>query len=140
MSKDRRMTRQITASGLSAVLAIALASSVLTPRALAQAVSARAGGSLVIPAPGGSGVAYDVLTDTLSGVFLAGEQGEPVSLLLAGKRGKRGTIANLIAQDVMVLSTGSYQLDLPLQRGAGMMPPPRDAAAPGELLLLAQFN
>lgn len=140
MSRDRRMTRQIMAPGLPAVLALAFAGSALAPSALAQGVGARAGGSAVILTPGGSGIAYDVLTDTLSGVFLAGEQGEPVSLLLAGKRGKRGAIANLIPQDVMVLSTGSYQLDLPHQREAGPMPQLPEAAAPGELLFLAQFN
>ncbi len=140
MSRDRRMTRQNMASGLSAVLALAVAGTALAPPVLAQGVGARAGGSVVILTPGGSGIAYDVLTDTLSGVFLAGEQGEPISLLLAGKRGKRGTIANLIPQDVMVLSTGSYQLDLPHQPGEGPMAQLPEAAAPGELLFLAQFN
>lgn len=140
MSKDRRMTRQTMACGLSAVLALAVAGSALAPAALAQGVGAQAEGSVAILTPAGSGVAYDVLTDTLSGVFLAGEQGEPVSLLLTRKRGKRGAIGNLIPQDVMVLSTGSYHLDLPQRAGSGTMPPLPEAAAPGELLFLAQFN
>jgi hypothetical protein len=138
MSRDRRTTRQNLASGLAAILAIAVAVPALAPSARAQSVGARASGSVVILTPGGSGIAYDVLTDTLSGVFLAGAQGEPVSLLLTGKR-KRGAIANLIPQDVMVLSTGSYQLDLPQQGGAGTVPQLPDAP-PGELLFLAQFN
>lgn len=109
MSKHHRQALRVSASLLATVLAALPAAP-----ALAQEQRAQASGSVELTDSSvGVGIAYDVLTETLSGIFLSGQPGDSVSLFLPGRR-SRGGIASggPIPGEVLVLSTSSYRLDL----------------------------
>lgn len=136
-------------SKIALCLTSALASIYAVP-AFAQEQQASVRGLIEITRSVGTGIAFDVLTDTLSGVFLTGQVGDSVSLLLPPRRAA-GSARGRIPGEVVVLSTASYSFDI-----AGNAPPSNPPASqdngdahlqpagydssPGNLLFLAQFN
>ncbi len=118
--------------------------------ALAQERRASSRGLVEITRSVGTGIAFDVLTDALSGVFLEGQPGDSVSLLLPPRRVGAGSSKH-VPGEVVVLSTASYQFDIsgksspanpPSIRvnGGVRLQPAGYGAAPDNLLFLAQFN
>ena len=89
-------------------LTSALASIYAVP-AFAQEQRASARGLLEITRSVGTEIAFDVLTDALSGVFLEGQPGDTVSLLLPPRRAGS---SKRIPGEVVVLSTASYKIDI----------------------------
>lgn len=129
--------------------ASALASLSAVP-ALAQEQSASSRGLVEITRSVGVGIVFDVLTEAISGVFLEGQPGDSVSLLLPPRPALAGGNRH-IPGEVVALSTASYKFDI-----SGKLPPANPparrenggarlqlagyGAAPGNLLFLAQFN
>ncbi|MGV3513364.1 MAG: hypothetical protein ACO1OX_15290 [Novosphingobium sp.] len=125
-------------------LLIACAALISPPVAHAEAVSADA--AVVIIEPVGAGFSFDILSDAVSAVFLNGDAGDSVSLLMSRRKpGTRGTPRN--ESGVLVMASGVYRIDL-LQpvassararaalRGSAQTP----AAGGSSILFLAQFN
>lgn len=91
--------------------------------ASAQQSRASAEGSVVIERPVGSGIAFNVLTASLSSVFLSGRSGDAVSLTSGAS-----------SAETVVLSADTYPVSL---QGRG---PAAGGGNPSNLLFLAQFN
>lgn len=91
--------------------------------ACAQQSRATAEGSVTIERPVGSGIAFNVLTASLSSVFLSGRRGDAVSLTSGG-----------LGAETVVLSADTYPVSL---QGRGQA---AGGGAPSNLLFLAQFN
>lgn len=111
--------------------------------AYAQGPVASANGSVVVGEGVGAGIAFDMLHQALSAIFLSGRPGETVSLFLPDGRATSGKAANarrggaggIDANRVVVLSTTAYRFDLPRPGGTGP-----DRGTGQDLMLLAQFN
>lgn len=114
----------------------------LTSPPVAHATAAPADASVVILEPVGAGFSFDLLSDAVSAVFLNGDAGDSVSLLMSRRRpGPNGQPRN--EGGVLVMASGVYRIDL-LQptasgarlRGALRLPSPGGSS----ILFLAQFN
>ena len=121
----------------------------------ARAQQASATGSVEIRSGdgAGTGVIFDPVSATLSGIYLHGETGEAISLVRLALR-RSGIVAQAgLTGEVVILSTGAYAVDLSLadvpppvrpasQGGAGPLRSRAITAAssPDDQLLLAQFN
>lgn len=112
------------------------------PVAHATTTTAPADAAVVILEPVGAGFAFDLLSDAVSAVFLNGDAGDSVSLLMSRRRpGPNGQPRN--EGGVLVMASGVYRIDL-LQptasaarlRGTMRMPSPGGSS----ILFLAQFN
>lgn len=139
------MGRRPNMSKIALCLTSALASIYAVP-AFAQEQQASARGLIEITRSVGTGIAFDVLTDTLSGVFLTGQVGDSVSLLLPPRRAA-GSARGRIPGEVVVLSTASYSFDIAgnappasQDNGDAHLQPAGYDSSPGNLLFLAQFN
>lgn len=110
----------------------------------ARAQSQRsATGSVTIVRPVGVGVAFDVRSQVLTSIFLSGQVGEQLSLLLSG----RHTGANFPDAgmqtfagpgNIVVLSSGVVSIDLvEVDQSTGHR---RRTGEDGTMLVLAQFN
>ncbi len=148
MSKDRLRTRYRWVFAPAAILA-----ALIPLPAAAQAQEATAHGSVEVTTESvGTGIAYNLLTDALSAVFLSGQPGDLVSFELHGlSRNPNLETIGSQSDGMVVLSTASYRLDL----GTPITPSPRpgrlDAGPlqlilgrfgelPGLYIILAQFN
>ncbi|MBB4612141.1 hypothetical protein [Novosphingobium taihuense] len=134
-----RTTTRNHARQFAAAVLIAGAALDLSP--VAHAATAEASASVVIVEPVGAGFSFDILSDTVSAVFLNGDAGDSVSLLMSGR--KPGGQSASRESGVVVMASGVYRIDL-LQSAAS---PARlrstiRAASPGgsSILFLAQFN
>lgn len=112
------------------------------PVAHATTTTAPADASVVILEPVGAGFSFDLLSDAVSAVFLNGDAGDSVSLLMSRRRpGPNGSPRN--EGGVLVMASGVYRIDL-LQptstsarlRGTMRLQPPGGSS----ILFLAQFN
>lgn len=120
---------------------------VTVPIALAatgETTTAEAQASVVVVEPVGAGFAFDVLNDAVSAVFLNGEVGDSVSLIMAPQQtGPRSARKGL--RGVVVMASGVYRIDL-LTPTSGRMLPLRSGslsaglAVGNSILFLAQFN
>lgn len=140
MGKDRRRAMRHWAIVVGAVLAVSPPSPVV-----AQGQRAAAGGAVEISEAVGAGIAYDLLTDILSTVFLSGRTGDSVSLLLPERSGSGSRLPN----EVVVLSTAYYRMDVASGVARAIVANPdakvgltplRDGGGPDNFLVLAQFN
>ncbi|WP_144039873.1 hypothetical protein [Novosphingobium sp. TH158] len=132
------------------LLSASLASLSAVP-AKAQEQRASARGLVEITRSVGTGIAYDVLTDALSGAFLEGQVGDSVSLLVSPARPGTKRRSNRIPGEVVVLSAATYSFGVPGESSTANPPALPDSGgarrqpagfgtAPGNLLFLAQFN
>jgi hypothetical protein len=85
--------------------------------ALAQSQQAVASGSVTIVQPAGAGVAYDVATQVLTSIFLSGQKGQQLSLLLPGRRLRNHSLVPALqAQsgpgNILVLSTDTVSINV----------------------------
>lgn len=110
----------------------------------AQAQAPRsASGSVTIVQPVGAGVAYDIRSQVLTAIFLSGQIGEQLSLLLPGKRTGAGShvsgIHALAAPgNIVVLSSLTVSINLEtVEPSSGRIGRDGDT---GTMLVLAQFN
>ena len=103
--------------------------------------SATTQGSVVIARSVGSGIAFNILTNALSAVFLSGQQGDTVSLVLPA-RGVGGQFrvwaGAPVPGEVLVLSAGSYSVVVAANPAESNRQ--ESANSPNDLLFLAQFN
>jgi hypothetical protein len=111
--------------------------------ALAQSQPVAASGSATIVQPVGAGVAYDVATQVLTSIFVSGQTGQQLSLLLPGRRvGGNSLVPALQAQsasgNVLVLSTGTVSINVDtVETASGRAGRNRGNDT---TLVLAQFN
>lgn len=114
----------------------------------AAPVPASAEAAVVILEPVGAGFSFDILSDAVSAVFLNGDAGDSVSVLMSPRKpGEKGMPRD--ASGVLVMASGVYRIDL-LQpaasdarlRGAMRGSIPGRGSGPGDssILFLAQFN
>lgn len=110
----------------------------------AQAQAQRtASGSATIVQPVGAGVAYDIRSQVLTAIFLSGQVGEQLSLLLPGKHNGAGSHVSGIQAfaapgNIVVLSSGTVSINLAtVEASSGRAG--RDGET-GTMLVLAQFN
>lgn len=116
-----------------------------SPSAVAQPEGQRAAAtaSTTIVQPVGAGVAFDVSTKVLTAVFLSGQRGEQLSLLLPGRR-QGGTLQSSAVQTfasrdgIVVLSTGTVSIDVGTM-SAGPGRTDRNGGT-NTMLVIAQFN
>ncbi|MDT0507324.1 hypothetical protein [Novosphingobium sp. MMS21-SN21R] len=109
----------------------------------ATATTADAQASVVVVEPVGAGFSFDVMNDAVSAVFLNGDAGDSVSLLMSRRKSAPQT-AQRAAGGVVVMASGVYRIDmlqptsgaLRMMRGAIPGPVPRGSS----ILFLAQFN
>lgn len=112
------------------------------------ATTIQAEASVVVVEPVGAGFAFDIMNDTVSAVFLSGDAGDSVSLLMSRRKlDPRNDQRNL--GGVVVMTSGVYRIDLltpvsgrlrtmrsgPAWPGAGI-----GSGAGSSILFLAQFN
>lgn len=140
-SRRRIAARIVGAFGLLASAPPALAA---TSGSTTTAIDARA--SVVVAAPVGAGLSFDLVNEAISAVFLSGDSGDSVSLLLSGgKDGQqaapRDDRAQRLQGGVVVMASGVYRIDL-LTPVAGGRPIRLWSPLPnsGSILFLAQFN
>ena len=133
--------RQRVMAGPSLALAAALS---LCSTGAAQAQTQRsASGSVTIVQPVGAGVAYDVRSRVLTAIFLSGQIGEQLSLLLPGKHSGAGSHVSGIQAfaapgNIVVLSSGMVSINLrSVEAAAGRAGRTGDVDT---MLVLAQFN
>lgn len=147
------MTRFICNGARLRATALGIAAAVWTaPVALAAsgetATTTTAQASVVVVEPVGAGFAFDIMDDTVSAVFLNGDAGDSVSLLMSRRKSDpNGGQRNL--GSVVVMTSGVYRIDLltPVSgrfratRG-GISSVGTSALGPGgsSILFLAQFN
>lgn len=122
-------------------MAAFLASMPVTAHATATTTEAQA--SVVVVEPVGAGFSFDVMNDAVSAVFLNGDAGDSVSLLMS-RRKSAPQNAQSAAGGVVVMASGVYRIDMlqpasgALRMMRGVMP---GAVARGSsILFLAQFN
>jgi hypothetical protein len=122
-------------------MAAFLASMPLTVHATTTTDDAQA--SVVVVEPVGAGFSFDVMNDAVSAVFLNGDAGDSVSLLMS-RRKSAPQNAQRAAGGVVVMASGVYRIDMlqpasvALRMMRGVMP---GAVARGSsILFLAQFN
>lgn len=147
------MTRFICYGTRICATAMVMAAAVWTaPVALAAigdpAATIQAEASVVVVEPVGAGFAFDIMNDTVSAVFLNGDAGDSVSLLMSRRKPDlRNDQRNL--GGVVVMTSGVYRIDLltpvsgrlrtmrsgPTWPGAGF-----GAGTGSSILFLAQFN
>ena len=108
----------------------------------AATAPASAEAAVVILEPVGAGFSFDILSDAVSAVFLNGDAGDSVSVLMSPRKpGQKGMPRE--ASGVLVMASGAYRIDL-------LQPATSDArlrgairgSVPGDrsILFLAQFN
>ncbi len=134
MTWNHRLRLPYKALALAAVLVLPPA-----PVALADASSGSAQGSVQIADPVGTGIAFDLLSQTLSGIFLAGRAGDAVSLFLP--RGQQ--VPDEGGSEVIVLSSSTFQLPMGYGRDMISATGAKNASGNdkvGAILVLAQFN
>lgn len=109
-----------------------------------SATTIQAEASVVVVEPVGAGFAFDIMNDTVSAVFLNGDAGDSVSLLMARRKPDQRNLGG-----VVVMTSGVYRIDLltpvsgrlrtmrsgPAWAGAGI-----GSGAGSSMLFLAQFN
>lgn len=102
--------------------------------------------SVVVADPVGAGLSFDLVNDAISAVFLSGDSGDSVSLLLSGGKDGEQTAprddrAQRLQGGVVVMASGVYRIDL-LTPVAGGRPIRLRSPLPGSgsILFLAQFN
>lgn len=126
--------------------ALLIACGALTSPPVAHAGAVSTDAAVVILDPVGAGFSFDILSDTVSAVFLNGDAGDSVSLLMSGR--KPGTKnAPRDESGVLVMASGVYRIDLlqptasngPL-RGALRRSAQKTALGGNSILFLAQFN
>lgn len=122
--------------------ALLMACVALTSSPVAHAASASAESAVVILEPVGAGFSFDILSDTVSAVFLNGDAGDSVSVLMSPRKpGPKTSPRN--ESGVLVMASGVYRIDLlqPATSGARLRSPIRGATTDGSsILFLAQFN
>lgn len=142
---------QIERTGLCAALPALLLGLASIP-ASAQAIevtaaTAEAQASVVVVEPVGAGFTFDVMNDAVSAVFLNGDAGDSVSLLLSRRKSApQGT--QRAASGVVVMASGVYRIDMLQPMGGSLRPlrSGREGLLPGimqqgsSILFLAQFN
>jgi len=109
---------------------------------------ASAEAAVVILEPVGAGFSFDILSDAVSAVFLNGDAGDSVSVLMSPRKpGKKGMPRD--ASGVLVMASGVYRIDLlqPAASDARLRGAMRGSVSgrgnvPGDssILFLAQFN
>jgi hypothetical protein len=104
---------------------------VLAAPAQARAQRAESRGSLSLAEPVGTGIAVDTVTAALTSIFLSGQAGNPVSLLMP-TQSRSGPVAGSQAA-IVVLSSTSYDVNVAAVTNG-------DDGKLGNLLYLAQFN
>jgi len=140
------MTRFICSSAQICVTALVMAAAVGTaPVALAatagNTTTMGAQASVVVVEPVGAGFAFDIMNDAVSAVFLNGDAGDSVSLMMAGRKPGPG----IDQGGVVVMTSGVYRIDLltPVSgRLRALRNTPASAGWSGgsSILFLAQFN
>lgn len=100
--------------------------------------------SVVVMEPVGAGFAFDVLNDAVSAVFLNGEIGDSVSLMMSPDQSSPRN-ARKSVRGVVVMATGVYQIDLLVPINGRMQTvrnrlPGSQATGDSSILFLAQFN
>lgn len=140
------MTRFICCNTRLRAIALGLASCVWTvPVALAATggttTTMEAQASVVVVEPVGAGFSFDIMNDAVSAVFLNGDAGDSVSVLMSRRKtGPRRELGG-----VVVMTSGVYRIDLltPVSgRLRAMRGTPASAGWSGgsSILFLAQFN
>lgn len=125
------------------VLALAAALSLGFAGAAQAQAQRNASGSVTIVQPVGAGVAYDVRSQVLTAIFLSGQIGEQLSLLLPGKQTGTGAHVSGIQAftapgNIVVLSSGTVSINLgTVEASSGRAGRDGDT---GTMLVLAQFN
>ena len=114
----------------------------------AATAPASAEAAVVILEPVGAGVSFDILSDAVSAVFLNGDAGDSVSVLMSPRKPGQKSMPR-DASGVLVMASGVYRIDL-LQpaasdarlRGAILGSGSGRGSVPGNssILFLAQFN
>lgn len=100
--------------------------------------------SVVVVEPVGAGFAFDVLSDAVSAVFLNGDIGDSVSLMMAPRKPAQRDASNNL-RGVVVMASGIYRIEL-LTPTSGLTLPLRSGSPSAGLtfgnsiLFLAQFN
>ncbi|CAH0497447.1 hypothetical protein [Novosphingobium sp. CECT 9465] len=100
--------------------------------------------SVVVVEPVGAGFAFDIINDAVSAVFLNGDAGDSVSLLMSRRRSEpRNGQRN--PGGVVVMTSGVYRIDLLTPVNGGLRASRGTSAGAGwsggsSILFLAQFN
>lgn len=136
------MDKRATDHGRAIAAAFLAACAAFTSPSIARAEVISADATVVVVEPVGAGFSFDILSDAVSAVFLNGDVGDSVSLLLSrSKPGPRSTPRN--EGGVLVMASGVYRIDLlqPVASHARLHGALRGAAPGGSsILFLAQFN
>lgn len=143
------MTRFICSMARTCAAALGMATAFWTaPVALAAtggtATTADALASVVVVEPVGAGFAFDIMNDAVSAVFLNGDAGDSVSLLMSRRKSEpRNGPGN--PGGVVVMTSGVYRIDLLTPVNGGLRAPRGTPARAGwsggsSILFLAQFN
>lgn len=109
-----------------------------------DATTAEAQASVVVVEPVGAGFAFDVLNDAVSAVFLNGEIGDSVSLIMGPAQSGPRSVRKAV-RGVVVMASGVYRIDLLTPTGSRMGPLRSGSLSAGvafgsSILFLAQFN
>lgn len=136
------MDKRATDQGKAFAAALIAACAVFTSPSIARAEATSADAAVVIAEPVGAGFSFDILSDAVSAVFLNGDAGDSVSVLMSRRKpGPKSTPRN--DGGVLVMASGVYRIDL-LQPAASAtrLRGALRASAPGgsSILFLAQFN
>ncbi len=142
------MTRNRHSGAWALAASLGLAATFVTaPVALAATgettTTTEAQASIVVVEPVGAGFTFDVLNDAVSAVFLNGEIGDSVSMLVTPR--KAGPRDARSSGGVVVMASGVYRIDL-LTPAGGRLRNLRSGLLSGALtggssiLFLAQFN
>ncbi len=129
-------------------MAASLASVPVAAQAIeSTATTADAQASVVVVEPVGAGFSFDVMNDAVSAVFLSGDVGDSVSLLMSGHKSAPQN-AQGASGGVVVMASGVYRIDMlqPTSGSLRMLRGRMTGAMPGavprgsSILFLAQFN
>lgn len=130
--------------GIAAVACAGLIPVAAGAAAMAGTDAQEAAASVVIVEPVGAGFSYDILNDAVSAVFLNGDAGDSVSVLMSRRRTGPRNLQRVTADPqggVVVMASGVYRIDLltPVNSAARGL---RSLMLPGggSILFLAQFN
>ncbi|MBB3859130.1 hypothetical protein GGQ88_000370 [Novosphingobium hassiacum] len=142
------MTRILHGGAKALAASLGLAATFVTgPVALAATgettTTDEAQASVVVVEPVGAGFSFDVLNDAVSAVFLNGEIGDSVSMLMTPRKAGPRDARN--SGGVVVMASGVYRIDLLTPANSRMHTMRRGLLSSGlpggsSILFLAQFN
>lgn len=143
--------KQFKQSGLCAALPALLLGLASIPASAhatdVPAAPAEAQASVVVAEPVGAGLTFDVMNDAVSAVFLNGDAGDSVTLMLS-RRKSAPHATQRAASGVVVMASGVYRIEMLQPMGGSLRPlrSVRGGIVPGivppggSILFLAQFN